>query len=220
MRTADRCAVLARGHPVTLHRIRVAEHQVELPPAMHIEPAVSQLLTTNLVMHQPRPMPTRAGALGHRYRMRRAGTVLMPTDIPSWEAPCPDAHAAGVTRAVTGFYRHSVFCAWQAGDGALANVALDRALADNPRYSMALLLREARVPVGTIRRHRRCHRPDLALSVPKGGSRRTMWICEAFQIVTGTMKARNSGGSRCDYPEDTGARRDRVPSTARDGGSR
>ena len=35
------------------------------------------------------------------------------------------------------------FCAWQAGDGALANVALDRALADNPRYSMAQLLREA-----------------------------------------------------------------------------
>jgi Domain of unknown function (DUF4192) len=35
------------------------------------------------------------------------------------------------------------FCAWQAGDGALANVALDRALADNPRYSMALLLRDA-----------------------------------------------------------------------------
>jgi len=32
--------------------------------------------------------------------------------------------------------------AWQAGDGALANVALDRALADNARYSMALL-REA-----------------------------------------------------------------------------
>jgi hypothetical protein len=35
------------------------------------------------------------------------------------------------------------FVAWQAGDGALANVALDRALADNPCYSMALLLREA-----------------------------------------------------------------------------
>jgi hypothetical protein len=35
------------------------------------------------------------------------------------------------------------FCAWQAGDGALANVALDRALADNAKYSMALLLREA-----------------------------------------------------------------------------
>jgi hypothetical protein len=35
------------------------------------------------------------------------------------------------------------FCAWQAGEGALANVALDRALADNPGYSMALLLRDA-----------------------------------------------------------------------------
>jgi hypothetical protein len=35
------------------------------------------------------------------------------------------------------------FCAWQNGDGALANVALDRALADSPGYSMAMLLREA-----------------------------------------------------------------------------
>ena len=35
------------------------------------------------------------------------------------------------------------FVAWQCGDGALANVALDRALADSPRYSMAVLLREA-----------------------------------------------------------------------------
>ena len=35
------------------------------------------------------------------------------------------------------------FVAWQAGDGALANIALDRALADNPRYSMAGLLRTA-----------------------------------------------------------------------------
>jgi uncharacterized protein DUF4192 len=35
------------------------------------------------------------------------------------------------------------FVAWQAGDGALANVALDRALADDPRYSMAQLLRQA-----------------------------------------------------------------------------
>jgi hypothetical protein len=35
------------------------------------------------------------------------------------------------------------FVAWQCGDGALANVAIDRALDDNPRYSMALLLREA-----------------------------------------------------------------------------
>jgi hypothetical protein len=34
------------------------------------------------------------------------------------------------------------FVAWQSGDGALANVALDRALADDARYSMALLLRQ------------------------------------------------------------------------------
>jgi Domain of unknown function (DUF4192) len=34
------------------------------------------------------------------------------------------------------------FVAWQSGDGALANVVLDRALADAPGYSMALLLRQ------------------------------------------------------------------------------
>ena len=34
------------------------------------------------------------------------------------------------------------FVAWQTGDGALANVALDRALADDPGYSMAWLLRQ------------------------------------------------------------------------------
>ncbi len=40
------------------------------------------------------------------------------------------------------------FVAWQSGDGALANVALDRALADEPRYSMALLLRQV-ITAGT-----------------------------------------------------------------------
>lgn len=35
------------------------------------------------------------------------------------------------------------FVAWQSGNGALANVALDRALDDNPRYRMAHLLRQA-----------------------------------------------------------------------------
>ena len=40
------------------------------------------------------------------------------------------------------------FVAWQSGDGALANVALDRALADNPTYSMALLLSQV-ISVGT-----------------------------------------------------------------------
>lgn len=35
------------------------------------------------------------------------------------------------------------FTAWQGGNGALANIAIDRALEDTPGYSMALLLREA-----------------------------------------------------------------------------
>jgi hypothetical protein len=35
------------------------------------------------------------------------------------------------------------FSAWQAGDGALANVAIERALDADPGYSMALLLRDA-----------------------------------------------------------------------------
>ena len=35
------------------------------------------------------------------------------------------------------------FTAWQNGNGALANLALDRALADTPGYSMAQLLRDA-----------------------------------------------------------------------------
>jgi Domain of unknown function (DUF4192) len=34
------------------------------------------------------------------------------------------------------------FAAWRTGDGALANIALDRALAADPHYSMARLLRE------------------------------------------------------------------------------
>jgi hypothetical protein len=34
------------------------------------------------------------------------------------------------------------FVAWQAGNGALANVALDRAQADDPGYTMAILLRD------------------------------------------------------------------------------
>jgi len=33
--------------------------------------------------------------------------------------------------------------AWQEGNGALANIALDRALTDTPGYSMAVLLRDA-----------------------------------------------------------------------------
>jgi hypothetical protein len=35
------------------------------------------------------------------------------------------------------------FTAWQGGDGALANVALDQALDDDPDYSIAQLIRDA-----------------------------------------------------------------------------
>jgi len=38
--------------------------------------------------------------------------------------------------------RPLAFTAWQGGNGALANLALDRALADDASYSMARLLRD------------------------------------------------------------------------------
>jgi hypothetical protein len=65
---------------------------------------------------------------GHRHAHLRLWTDLTRLARPGYVA-APAALLA--------------FCAWQNGDGALANVALDRALADNPRYSMALLLRDA-----------------------------------------------------------------------------
>jgi hypothetical protein len=64
------------------------------------------------------------------------------------------AHAHAHQRLWTDLTRHAqpgfaaapasllAFVAWQTGNGALANVALDRALADTPGYSMAQLLRQ------------------------------------------------------------------------------
>jgi hypothetical protein len=49
-------------------------------------------------------------------------------------------HAAGEWAAAPASLL--AFTAWQAGDGTLANIALDRALAADPGYSMALLLRD------------------------------------------------------------------------------
>src|SRR6266487_6870369 len=43
--TAKRSGVPARGHPVQLDRIMYAEHEVEDPSAVHVEPVVGQLLT-------------------------------------------------------------------------------------------------------------------------------------------------------------------------------
>lgn len=47
----------------------------------------------------------------------------------------PEAYAAAPACLLS-------FAAWRSGDGALANIALDRALAADPHYTMALLLQE------------------------------------------------------------------------------
>ena len=65
---------------------------------------------------------------GHRKAHSRLWTDLTTLARPGYSAP-PAALLA--------------FTAWQDGDGALANVALDRALEDDPKYSMAQLLRDA-----------------------------------------------------------------------------
>jgi hypothetical protein len=86
-------------------------------------------------------------------RLSVALTSLQIRD-DAWARMQPDHHAAH-TRLWTILTRHAgpgyvaapasllAFTAWQAGDGALANLALDRALADDPGYSMARLLRDA-----------------------------------------------------------------------------
>jgi hypothetical protein len=65
---------------------------------------------------------------GHRRAHRRLWTDLVRRAQPGYAA------APASLLALT---------AWQGGDGALANLALDRVLADIPGYSMALLLRVA-----------------------------------------------------------------------------
>jgi uncharacterized protein DUF4192 len=65
---------------------------------------------------------------GHRGRHLRLWTDVLAGAAPEL-APAPAALLA--------------FTAWQCGDGALANVALERALAADPEYSLALLLSEA-----------------------------------------------------------------------------
>lgn len=71
----------------------------------------------------------------------------------AWSRMVPEHREAhqrlwtGLTRLTTGEYVAApasllAFTAWQSGNGALANVALDRALAADPRYSMAVLLRD------------------------------------------------------------------------------
>jgi Domain of unknown function (DUF4192) len=78
--------------------------------------------------------------------------LYLPVRDDAWARMDPDhrdAHrrlwADVVRRAQPGYVAAPAsllaFTAWQCGDGALANIALDRALDDDPDYSMALLLR-------------------------------------------------------------------------------
>jgi len=64
---------------------------------------------------------------GHREAHRRLWTDVVRRAQPG--------HVAGPASLLA-------FVAWQSGEGALANLALDRALADDPDYSMATLLRQ------------------------------------------------------------------------------
>ena len=87
-----------------------------------------------------------------------AWLALVLEDLPvrddAWARMDPDHNEAhlrlwtDVTRLAQPGYAAApaallAFTAWQSGNGALANVALDRALADQPDYSMARLLRQA-----------------------------------------------------------------------------
>jgi uncharacterized protein DUF4192 len=69
------------------------------------------------------------------------------------------------------------FTAWQCGEGALANVALDQALAEDPRYSMALLLRDI-----------------LSLGVPPSHARPPMTPAEVEQSYARAEGAGPGGG--------------------------
>ncbi len=81
------------------------------------------------------------------------GLVNLPVRDDAWARMVPEhreAHLrlwADIVRRASGLWLPApasllAFTAWQAGDGTLANVALDRALAADPDYSMARLLRD------------------------------------------------------------------------------
>jgi hypothetical protein len=79
--------------------------------------------------------------------------AVLPIRDDAWAHMVPE-HTAAHRRLWTDVVRRAsrrylpapasllAFTAWQSGNGALANVALDRALEADPGYSMALLLRE------------------------------------------------------------------------------
>ena len=93
--------------------------------------------------------------------------ALLPVRDDAWARMDPDAALreahlrlwADLVRRSCPAYRPApasllAFTAWQSGDGALANIALDLALEADPGYSLALLLRdimEAGVPPSAAR---------------------------------------------------------------------
>jgi Domain of unknown function (DUF4192) len=79
--------------------------------------------------------------------------IHLPVRDDAWARMIPEHHQAhlalwaDIVRRADGPWLPApasllAFTAWQAGDGTLANIALDRALAADPGYSMALLLRD------------------------------------------------------------------------------
>ena len=80
--------------------------------------------------------------------------TVMPVRDDAWARMLPEHYEAHI-RLWTDVTRHATlgyaaapasllaFTAWQAGDGALGNLAVERALADTPGYSMALLILSA-----------------------------------------------------------------------------
>ena len=101
------------------------------------------------------------GSIEHYGQFAWLALVLTSLRIrdDAWARMDPD-HRDAHLRLWTDLTRHAqpgyiaapacllAFTAWQGGNGALANLALDRALADNPSYSMAQLLRDV-IDAGT-----------------------------------------------------------------------
>lgn len=67
------------------------------------------------------------------------------------------------------------FVAWQSGNGALANMALDRVLAADPGYSMATALQHV-LDLGT---------PPSMARVPMTPEEVAEWYAEHYQVTSG-----------------------------------
>ena len=95
------------------------------------------------------------GTFSDGYQIARITLALrdLPVRDDAWSRMVP-GHNTAHLRMWTDIVRHAqpghvapaaallAFTAWQAGNGTLANCALDRAMAEDPSYSMALLLRQ------------------------------------------------------------------------------